>query len=69
MKSYTIIFPNDSEETANEKIAIVKRLAGETNVSYMNDIAEFETPQITIRCKNKIWKEIKFQIDLQEVYW
>lgn len=67
MKERKIVFPFDDADQIGEKIMAVKRIVGEENVTTCG--IGYKIPEITVRCKRKEWKEIRFQLDLINVYW
>lgn len=66
MKEKTIIFPLYDEETILRKVCEIENIIGANNIN--DDGLKYSTPQITIRCSKKQWKEIQFICDLMKVY-
>ena len=67
MKRRTILFPFDDADVIGEKIVRLTKIVGKSNI--VTDGLTNQVPEVTIRCDEKQWKEIKFKLELYKVYY
>ena len=64
-----IIFPfEQNKELIEEKVRVVEKMVGKKNVD-RTELSGAVVPSIAVRCTKYQWKDIKFKLDLDKVYW
>ena len=70
MKEHNIGFFYDDEKMQRAKMKVVEELIGKNKSCRADqfDMTTCGTQWITIRCTDEQWEELKFQLDLTEIW-